>query len=302
MRYACIARHRDEYRLRLMCRVVDVSPAGYHAWRKRTTPSQRALADEMLMARIRLSFTRSKETYGAPRVHADLKAEGFHVGRKRVARLMRHGRLKAWRPRRWTRTTDANHAHPIAPNVLARQFDVETGDDEHGVRGGHERNRIWIGDITYLPTAEGFLYLAAVLDLRSRRCIGWAMRETLDAELATSALRMALERRRPPAGLLFHSDRGVQYACEEFRTLRAAHRIQASMSRKGNCWDNAVAESFFATLEVELIARTRWRTRAEARRDVFAFIETWYNRERRHSTLGYRSPATYEREVGVDPV
>jgi transposase InsO family protein len=249
------------------------------------------------MARIRLSFTRSKETYGAPRVHADLRAEGFHVGRKRVARLMRRARLKAWRPRRWTRTTDSNHAHPIAPNVLAREFDVAIGADEPGARGMGERNRIWIGDITYLPTAEGFLYLAAVLDLRSRRCIGWTMRATLDAELATSALRMALERRRPPAGLLFHSDRGVQYACEEFRRLLTAHRIQASMSRKGNCWDNAVAESFFATLEVELIARSQWRTRAEARRDVFAFIEIWYNRERRHSTLGYRSPATYEREV-----
>jgi transposase InsO family protein len=165
------------------------------------------------------------------------------------------------------------------------------------VRSVQERNRIWIGDITYLPTAEGFVYLAAVLDLSSRRCIGWAMRETLEAEVATSALRMALERRQPPAGLLFHSDRGVQYASDEFRRLLGAHRIRASMSRKGDCWDNAVAESFFATLEGELIARTRWRTRAEARRDVFAFIETWYNRERRHSTLGYRSPATYEKEV-----
>lgn len=291
MRYACIARHTGEYPLRLMCEAVDVSPAGYHAWRRRTTPSQRALADELLMAQVRVSFARSKETYGSPRVHADLKADGVRVGRKRVARLMREGEMRARRPKRWTRTTDSKHAEPIAPNVLARQFAVY---DENGVR---VLDRVWVGDITYLPTSEGWLYLAAVIDLASRRCVGWAMRETLGAELATSALRMALERRRPPTGLLFHSDRGVQYACEEFRTLLAAHRIQASMSRPGACWDNAVAESFFATLELELIARSRWRTRAEARRAVFEFIETWYNRHRRHSTLGYRSPAVYETEV-----
>jgi transposase InsO family protein len=280
-----------------MCTVVDVSPAGYHAWRKRTTPSQRALADERLMARIRVSFARSKETYGAPRVHADLKAEGIQVGRKHIARLMHDGQLRARRPRRWTRTTDSTHALPIAPNVLAQQFAIEMGDDAQGGRAAPERNRLWVGDITYLPTDEGFLYLSAILDLSSRRCIGWAMRATLEAELATSALRMAIAQRRPPAGVLFHSDRGVQYASEAFRRVLAAHGMQASMSRKGNCWDNAVAESFFATLEVELVARTRWRTRAEARRDVFAFIETWYNRKRRHSTLGYRSPATYEHEV-----
>jgi len=297
VRYACIARHRDEYPLRLMCDVVEVSPAGYQAWRKRTTPSDRALLDEILMARVRILFERSNETYGSPRIHADLKDEGVHVGRKRVARLMRQGGMTARRPRRWTRTTDSNHAQPIAPNVLARQFDVRTSFDANGVRAVREPNRVWVSDITYLPTAEGFLYLATVLDLSSRRCVGWAMRDTLEAELATSALRMALEQRRPPAGLLFHSDRGVQYACEEFRAMLTAHRIDASMSRKGNCWDNAVAESFFATLEVELVARSRWRTRAEARRDVFAFIETWYNRVRRHSTLGYRSPATYEKEV-----
>lgn len=291
MRYACVARHRGEYPLRLMCETVDVSPAGYHAWRKRTTPSQRALADELLMARVRVSFARSKETYGSPRVHADLKADGVRVARKRVARLMRTGGLQARRPKRWTRTTNSNHAQPVAPNVLARQFAVY---DENGVR---QVNRAWVGDITYLPTGEGWLYLATVLDLASRRCVGWAMRETLETDLATSALRMALEQRQPPPGILFHSDRGVQYASEEFRRLLAAHDVQASMSRKGDCWDNAVAESFFATLELELVARTRWRTRDEARRAVFEFIETWYNRERRHSTLGYRSPLTYEKEV-----
>lgn len=291
MRYACIARHQGEYPLRLMCDAVDVSPAGYQAWRKRTTPSQRALADELLMARVRISFKRSKSTYGSPRVHADLRDEGIRVGRKRVARLMRQEGLRARRPKRWTRTTDSNHMQPIVPNVLARQFAVY---DENGVR---LLNRVWVSDITYLPTGEGFLYLAAVVDLGSRRCVGWAMRESLDAELAISALKMALERRRPPTGLLFHSDRGVQYACDAFRDVLAAHGIQASMSRKGDCWDNAVAESFFATLELELIAQSRWRTRAEARRDVFAFIETWYNRHRRHSTLGYRSPANYEKEV-----
>lgn len=291
MRYACVARHRGEFPLRLMCTAVDVSPAGFQAWRKRTTPSQRAIADELLMARIRGSFARSKETYGSPRVHADLKAEGVRIGRKRVARLMRAGGMRARRPKRWTRTTDSNHAQPIAPNVLARRFTVYDGN---GIR---QLNHVWVGDITYLPTGEGWLYLATVVDLASRRCVGWAMRDTLETEIVTSALRMAVEQRRPSAGLLFHSDRGVQYASDEFRQLLAAHRIQPSMSRKGDCWDNAVAESFFATLELELVARTRWRTRAEARRAVFAFIETWYNRERRHSTLGYRSPISYEKEV-----
>jgi putative transposase len=291
VRYACIARHQGEYPLRLLCAGVDVSPAGYHAWRKRTTPSQRALADEILMARVRVSFRRSRGTYGAPRIHADLRAEGRRVGKKRVARLMRQDGLRGRRKKRRVVTTNSAHTHPIAPNRLDRQFDV------NGVNGVRALNRVWVSDITYIPTAEGFLFLAVVLDLASRRVIGWSMQESLEADLAVAALRMAIERRGPVPGLLHHSDRGTQYTCDAYRRVLAAHTIEASMSKKGDCWDNAVAESFFSTLELELIDGARWPTRAAARRAIFEFIEAWYNLERRHSTLGYRSPATYEKEV-----
>jgi transposase InsO family protein len=270
-----------------MCDALHLAPAGYYAWRHRTTPSQRMLADEILMGRIQFFFDQSQERYGAPRIHQDLKDEGRPVGRKRVARLMRTQGLSARRPRRWTKTTDSNHTDPIAPNLVARAFDVN----------GVALNRVWVSDITYLPTDEGWLYLAAVLDVASRRCVGWAMRETLETELATSALHMALTTRVPAPGLIVHSDRGVQYAAEAYRAILTAHRHHPSMSRKGDCWDNAVAESFFATLEVELIDRSRWRTRTEARRAVFEFIEVWYNRVRRHSTLGYISPIRYEEQL-----
>lgn len=287
MRYACIARHLGEYSLRLMCRVLHVSTSGFYAWRTRS-PSARAIADERLMLNVRISHRRSKGTYGAPRVHRDLREDGDRVGKKRVARLMKVNGLRGRRPKRRTWTTDSQHAHPIAPNLLDRQFDI------NGVR---ELNRVWVSDITYVPTRQGWLYLATVIDLASRRCIGWAMRETLEADLALSALRMALKARRPVPGLLHHSDRGGQYACDDYRALLTAHGMVASMSGKGDCWDNAVAESFFATLEIELILNSDWQTRDDARRAIFGYIEGWYNRERRHSTLGYRSPTTYEREV-----
>jgi transposase InsO family protein len=273
-----------------MCRVLAVSRSGFHAWRTRS-PSARAIADERLLLNVQISHDRSGGTYGAPRVHQDLRAEGLRVGKKRVARLMRDEALVGRRRKRRTRTTDSAHTHPIAANQLDRQFGLH---DENGVRA---RDRVWVSDITYLPTAEGFLYLAVVLDLASRRVVGWSMQTTLEAELALAALRMAIDRRGPAPGLLHHSDRGVQYACDAYQRVLAAHRMVASMSKKGDCWDNAVAESFFSTLEHELIAGARWQTRAEARRAVFRYIETWYNRERRHSTLGYRSPATYEKEV-----
>jgi putative transposase len=287
VKYACITRHRRELPLRLMCRILEVSSAGYHAWRKRG-PSAHAMADERLMLNVRVAFTRSRKTYGAPRVHQELQAQGIPVGKKRVARLMQVDGLVARRKKRRVVTTDSAHTHPIAPNRLDRQFDVN---------GVQALNRTWVSDITYIPTGEGDLYLAVVLDLASRRVVGWSMQETLEAELALAALRMAIERRRPIRGLLHHSDRGSQYTCEAYQRLLTAHGMDASMSKKGDCWDNAVAESFFATLELELITGARWKTRDEARRAIFGFIETWYNLERRHSTLGYRSPATYEREV-----
>ncbi|HZS36265.1 MAG TPA: IS3 family transposase [Polyangia bacterium] len=284
VKYACIARHLGEFPVRLMCRVLAVAPSGYYAWRNGPAPCARQRADERLLLAIRDSHHASRGTYGAPRVRAELHDAGLRVGQKRVARLMRQDGLVG-RPRKpYVHTTDSAHAYPLAPNLVARAFDVN----------GIALNHVWVSDITYVPTQEGWLYLATVLDLASRRVVGWAMRESLDAELALAALRMAIAARHPAPGLIHHSDRGVQYACTAYRTLLAAHGMQASMSRKGDCWDNAVAESFFATLEFELIARARWRTRAEARRAIFEYIETWYNPRRRHSTLGYRSPAQYE--------
>lgn len=288
MRFACIARHRGEYPVRLMCRVLRVSPAGFYDWLTRA-PSARAIADERLMLNIRVAHARSDGTYGAPRIQRDLRDDGLGVGTKRVARLMRGARL-AGAPgrRRGPRTTDSAHAAPVAPNVLDRRFDVT------GVRAP---NRVWVSDLTYVPTREGWLYLAVVLDLASRRVVGWAMGASLEVGLALGALRMAIATRRPAEGLLHHSDRGSQYACADYAAELAAHGMLASMSRKGDCWDNAVAESFFATLERELVARRDWRTRAEARQAIFRFIETWYNRVRRHSTLGYVSPADYEQQL-----
>jgi transposase InsO family protein len=272
-----------------MCRVLAVAPAGYYAWRRQRTPCARAIADERLLLNIRLSHRASDGRYGAPRVLRDLRDDGLRVGQKRVARLMRRDGLVGRRPPAFVRTTDSNHPHPIAPNLVARQFDVN----------GVALNRVWVSDITYVPTREGWLYLAVVLDLASRRVVGWAMRDSLEAELALSALRMAVETRRPAPGLIHHSDRGVQYACEAYRRLLTQHGLEASMSRRGDCWDNAVAESFFATLELELIARSQWRTRKDAQHAIFGYIETWYNRKRRHSTLNYISPVQYEAQLGM---
>lgn len=287
MRCAVIARHRDEFPVRLMCRVLAVSVAGFYAYLKRPL-SWRAVIDELLLAHIRIAFVASGKTYGAPRVLQELRAAGLPTSTKRVARLMRDDGLVARSPaRRRVVTTDSNHEHPIAPNRLGRAFDVN----------GVAINRVWVGDITYIPTREGFLYLATVLDLSSRRCVGWAMQDTMEAELVLSALRMARDARQPAPGLIFHSDRGSQYASDAYRQELAAHGMIASMSGKGDCYDNAVAESFFATLEFELLMKDDWETRDDARRAIFRYIETWYNHTRRHSTLGYVSPAEYEGQL-----
>ena len=287
MRYAVITRHRREFQVRLMCRVLEVSPSGYYASLRRP-PSWHALIDEVLMAHVRIAHHESGDTYGAPRVQRELQSEGLPVGKKRVARLMRQDGLVARSPkRRRVTTTDSNHDYPIAPNLLARQFDV------HGIA----INRVWVADLTYVPTREGWVYLATVLDLGSRRCVGWAMRDNMEVDLPLSALRMAREARRPAPGVIHHSDRGSQYAATEYRAELAAHGMIASMSGKGDCYDNAVAESFFATIEFELIMQNDWQTKAEARRAIFRYIETWYNRRRRHSTLGYISPVEYEMQL-----
>ena len=289
MRYAVITRHRDEFEVRLMCRVLAVSSSGYYASLTRP-PSWHAVIDEVLMAHVRLIHEESGETYGAPRVHRELQAEGLPVSPKRVARLMREDGLVA-RPRRRHRiaTTNSNHTNPIAPNLLARQFDVTGG----------ALNRVWVADITHIPTREGALYLATMLDLESRRCIGWAMQDTLEVDLALSALRMARTSRRIAPGLIHHSDRGSQYTSGAYRAELAAHGMVASMSAKGDCYDNAVAESFFSTLEFELLQKHDWHTRDEARCAIFQYIEVWYNRKRRHSTLGYISPAAYEEQLSL---
>jgi putative transposase len=284
VKYACIEEHRQEFEVRLMCRVLDVSPSGFYAW-KQNGLSERERRDERLRSRIRIVHRTNKRRYGSPRVHAELQAQGERCSRKKVARLMQEEGLRAVPRRRFGVTTKSDPTHAVAENLLDRQFTVERS------------NQVWVSDITYIPTREGWLYLAVVIDLFSRSVVGWAMERTLEARLTTAALEMALARRGAVAGLLHHSDRGVQYTCGAYQGLLEAHGIRCSMSRKGNCWDNAVAESFFATLEKELIEEADWHTRAEAKRAIFNFIEIWYNRQRRHSSLGYRTPAEFEHQA-----
>ena len=269
-----------------MCRNLEVSKAGYYAWRERT-PSARAKSDAALSIRIGAIHRKSRGNYGSPKIHAELKATGLRIARKRVARLMKQEELAGKKPRAFRVTTQSSHAYPVAPNVLDRQFTVSAP------------NRVWVGDITYFSTREGWLYLAVVLDLFSRRVVGWSMSTCIDADLVLSALRMAVERRRPKPGLIVHTDRGSQYACNEYRNFSAAHGIVPSMSRKRDCWDNAVAESFFATLKLEIKPKRLWSSRAEARTAIFYYIEAWYNRERRHSTIGYLSPMEFEQRRHV---
>ena len=270
----------------MMCRLLKASKAGYYAWRDRA-PSQRALQDQKLTTRIRIIHRQSRETYGSPRIHAQLKHDDIHIGRKRVARLMRERAIAVRLRRRFRVTTTSKHKHPIAPNLLGRRF----APDEVGAK-----DRVWAADITYVDTMEGWLYLAVILDLRSRRVVGWSMSQSLEESLVLDALRMALLRRQPGRGVLHHSDRGSQYAAEAFQKLLKDHGMTCSMSRKADCWDNAVVESFNATIKTELIHRTKWNTREEARAAIYNYIETWYNRKRLHSTLGYRSPADFEND------
>ena len=281
MRYACIAAHRAEYPVRLMCRVLVVSRAGFYAWLDRT-PSRRAHTDARLRVAIRAIHAESRRTYGSPRIHRELRAQGQRHGRKRIARLMRHEGLRAKRSRRYRATTQRDATRPAAPNTLGRQFAVRAV------------NRVWAGDVTACWTAEGWLYLAALLDLGSRRVVGWATSGTLDQTLTQAALRRALVQRQPAAGLLHHSDRGTPYTAVAYQAALTAAHVAVSMSRPGDCWDNAVMESFFATLKTELVHDARWGTRAAATAALATYIEGWYNRQRRHSTLDYLSPAEYE--------
>ena len=280
MRFAFIRAHATQYRITTMCRVLRVSKAGYYAWANRA-PSARTQETQALLTQITVVHRASQRRYGSPRVHRELRALGRHVGRKRVEHVMRQHGLRAKGVRRWRVTTTVDPAAAPAPNTLNRQFapSAQAGP-----------NRAWVGDVTYLWTREGWLYLAVLLDLATREVVGWAMRHTLEGALTLDALQMALQRRRPVPGLLVHHDRGTQYTAAAYQQCLAHHGAVASMSRTGNCWDNAVAESFFATLKRELVPDTPWATREEARAALFDYLERWYNRCRRHSTLEYRTP------------
>ena len=268
---------------RAMCRTLRVSRSAYHAWAARL-PTEKTAADTLLRVHIKATHRRSRGTYGVPRMTVDLRAEGHDVGRTRVGRLMRELGLQGIPKRRFRgTTTDSDHTQRVAKNLLDRQFEVA------------EPNRAWVGDITYLPTKEGWVYLAVLLDLFSRKVVGWALRSHMRTELCLSALQQAVATRRPRPGLLHHTDRGSQYTSDDYQDALQAIGATPSMSRKGNCWDNAVSESFFGTMEQELvIPQGTWRDEEEARRAVGDYIHGFYNHCRRHSTLGYVSPVDYE--------
>lgn len=287
-RYRFIAAQKAHYAVARMCRVLQVAPSGYYAWCQRR-PSPRAQADRVLLEQIRAIHQRSHGTYGAPRVHAELRERKQLVSRKRIARLMRSNGLVGRPPRRFRRTTVADQ-HVHADDLVQRQF-TATGPDQ-----------IWFGDITYIRTWEGWLYLAVLLDAYSRKVVGWAMADHLRTELASGALHMALTTRRPQPGLIHHTDRGVQYTSAAYRQVLETHHVLQSVGKPGTCWDNAVAESFFATLKNELVYRHAWPTHRHARQAIFEFIAGWYNHHRRHSALGYRSPAAVEQRTISTPL
>ena len=282
MTFRFIEENRHDWPVRLLCETLGVSPAGYYAWRGRpASPRQQRRA--ALLVEIRAAHAEAKARYGSPRVHAELAARGRGCCVNTVAKLMRQDGIAAKTARKFRcTTTDSGHDLPVADNLLSRQFDAP---------GPNER---WVADITYIPTGEGWLYLAAVEDLYSRRVVGWAMAEHMGSRLVVDALEMAVQRRLPGEGLLAHSDRGSQYASEHYQRLLARHGITCSMSRTADCWDNAPMESFFASLKKELVHGADFATRAEARAAVVEYIEVFYNTQRRHSSLGYVSPAEYE--------
>jgi transposase InsO family protein len=269
--------------------VLAASRSGYYLWLAEPE-SSRSRENRRLVIEIKMIHEKSRETYGSPRIHESLKSSGESCSRKRVEKLMAINGIRAKQKRKFIMTTDSKHDLPVAENTLSREFSVD------------EPNKVWTSDITYISTDEGWLYLAGVLDLCSRTAVGWSMGETMDRWLVMDALSMAYRRRRPKKGLLLHSDRGSQYASEEYRNLVKEYGMQMSMSRKGNCWDNAPMESFFGTLKKELVHHKKYKTREEAKRDIFEYIEVFYNRERLHSSLGYLSPLDYERKIAAKQV
>jgi putative transposase len=281
MKYQFIERHRSAFAVEKMCLALKVTASGYYRQRKRGK-SKRALSNEQLDQAIRVAHRKSRGNYGSPRITKELKEQGIGCSENRVARRMQKNGIAAKTKRRFKVTTKSKHNHPVAENVLQQNFAATA------------QNQVWVSDITYVWTREGWLYLAIVLDLFSRQIVGWAMSHCLGQDMVLQALRQALLRRGPVPGLIFHSDQGVQYACQAFRELLIQFRIIQSMSGKGNCYDNAVAESFFHTLKTELVYFEDYQTREEARRSIFEYIEVFYNRERRHSALNYLSPVNFE--------
>jgi transposase InsO family protein len=281
MRFQLIHDHRDEFPVRRMCAELNVSPSGYYAWRTRPA-SAREMANRELYQQIEAVYHDNRSVYGSPRIYRELKDQGVACSQNRVARLMRLRGLKAKQSKRFRSTTKRNQADAAAPNLLKRDFEAEQPGEK------------WVADITYIPTQEGWLYLAAILDLYTRRIVGWAMAERMTSDLTLTALKMALGQRQPAAGLIHHSDRGSQYTDQAYQTLLKDHSIRASMNGVGSWYDNAPMESFFGTLKSELVHHCVYATRIEARTDLFSYIETFYNRRRRHSALDYLSPESYE--------
>jgi transposase InsO family protein len=281
MKYRCIEQCADEYPVRMMARLLKVSPSGYYEWRKHRQ-SARSQHNQQLMRLIREIHQQSDGTYGSPRMLKELREQGHPVSRNRVTRLMRKARVRGSMKKRYRVPSGRRAVGPVAANVLDRQFTPK------------QPNEAWAADITYIRTDEGWLYLAVVIDLFSRRVIGWSMQDRIGRDLVMAAVAMAIAQRQPKPGLLHHSDRGSQYGSEDFQRLLADHGIRCSMSGHGNCYDNACVESFFATLKKERVYRRHYTTRREARADLFEYIEVFYNRQRRHSLLGNISPAAYE--------
>lgn len=282
MKFSWIDKCRQEFDVAVMCDIFQVSRQGYYAWKDRA-PATATVRRERLIAQIRQAHEDSGGTYGSPRIHAELAEQEVSCCVNTVAKLMKQSGLCAIQPRRFIpQTTDSRHDNPVFENILEQDFAAKLP------------NQKWVCDITYIATAAGFLYLACVLDLCSRKIVGWAMAGHLRAELCLEALAMAVKQRRPLPGLIHHSDRGVQYACQDYQMMLKLLGIECSMSRVGNCYDNAAMESFWGTLKTEHVYRTDYSTREEARTSIFLWIEGWYNRRRRHSSIGYKSPEQFE--------
>lgn len=282
MKFAFVKAHRCRWPVVVICRVLQVARSGFYAWLRRK-PSPRQVRQQQLLVKIRLAHQHHRELYGSPRVHRALLIDGEIVCRNTVARLMRQAKIRAKTRRRFVpRTTDSRHQQPVAHNLLERDFSAAAPD------------RKWVADITYVPTDQGWLYLAAVLDCFSRKIVGWSMCDHLQTDLVSDALKMALHHRRPDGTLLHHSDRGVQYASDDYQHLLKRNNITASMSGRGDCYDNAMMESFWATLKTELIHQRKFATRQQAKQSIFEYVEVFYNRQRLHSSLGYVSPESFE--------